>query len=371
MGSFYVRKNKVTWSLMEESWEGGNRIQKRVPPDAYGTLGFRPEMTIEEAKERARILNRSNTEERLKQVRAVRRAISHQIVESKVLPASLVEEFIEKIEEETFGSDVHTAKLLSQFKTVQELLKDLEIEPHDIHNHAKRIYKYFVDEEYSLDYSNKLLRILNEFGKFVCRKNKIPHEPVEAPRGKIREVIKDTYFDSDTFQGTTEPLLPAALEAAKPKLTVPGQYEWLFISIWFGLRATEVDGLKKQGHFRIEYDAELEVDVLYVYQTKLTSLERDARWKPIPVIYPEQKKALEYIKAGTFARPIYKTLRKAFDNRITLRSGRRGFTDLMLGLGQQLDDIAIWLGHATIDRTWKHYKNRRKVSFTKPKKSAS
>jgi integrase len=94
---------------------------------------------------------------------------------------------------------------------------------------------------------------------------------------------------------------------------------------------------------------------------------RERRWKPIPVIYPEQEIALEFLSGERLVRPCLKTLQKyAGNSKIGLYGGRKGFTDLMLSLGQKIEDISIWMGHTSIEVTWRYYKNKRAVSFTQP-----
>jgi integrase len=57
-------------------------------------------------------------------------------------------------------------------------------------------------------------------------------------------------------------------------------------------------------------------------------------------------------------------MRKAFGAGTTLYGGRKGFVDLMLSLGQNLENVSIWLGHKDISTTWEHYKDRDTLSFT-------
>jgi integrase len=66
-----------------------------------------------------------------------------------------------------------------------------------------------------------------------------------------------------------------------------------------------------------------------------------------------------------------KTLKKLFGGQTTCYSGRKGFTDLMQSNGQKLEDISLWLGHRSIEMTWKHYKDKKAIQFTEtPVRSA-
>ncbi len=65
------------------------------------------------------------------------------------------------------------------------------------------------------------------------------------------------------------------------------------------------------------------------------------------------------ISDGSFKRPLAKTVRKHFGMGHDNYAGRKGFVDLMLSKGQTLENISIWMGHSTLNRTWRSYKNKR------------
>jgi hypothetical protein len=46
-------------------------------------------------------------------------------------------------------------------------------------------------------------------------------------------------------------------------------------------------------------------------------------------------------------------MRQYFFKDIDLYGGRKGFTDLMLSKRNTVENISIWMGHRTLDRTWK------------------
>src|SRR6202034_68025 len=100
----------------------------------------------------------------------------------------------------------------------------------------------------------------------------------------------------------SEPLLPEKLELTKEKLKTEN-FNWLYLSVWLGLRPLEVDQLKNPELFRILTDTD-NVRILWVYQTKLVSVPHRYRWKLIPLIFDEQKKCLEIIEANNFMRPL-------------------------------------------------------------------
>ena len=129
--------------------------------------------------------------------------------------------------------------------------------------------------------------------------------------------------------------------------------------MWFGLRPTEVDSLHKKESWRIEV-LPTGRKVLWVYQTKIIGVPPEDRWKPIPLLFDEQHFALRIIEADNFKRPLTQTMRRYFGPGITLYAGRKGFSDLMLSKNQSFENISVWMGHASFQRTWKSYKQRRK-----------
>ena len=64
------------------------------------------------------------------------------------------------------------------------------------------------------------------------------------------------------------------------------------------------------------------------------------------------------LRGGVTKHPLVKTIRRHFGQEAALYGGRKGFTDLMLNRNQSLEHIAQWMGHSSIERTWRHYKSR-------------
>ena len=134
---------------------------------------------------------------------------------------------------------------------------------------------------------------------------------------------------------------------------------WLILSVWFGLRPKEIDNLRDRKLWSVETLPNGR-KILWVFQTKIIALPEEDRWKPIPIIYEEQKFALEILKSMNFKRPLVKTIRAHCGNGVDLYGGRKGFSDLMLSRKQSIENISIWMGHSSLDRTWRSYKSRRR-----------
>lgn len=361
MSSFYVRSlPSGNWRVLEEVWTDGVRTHKTVPKESYYALGINPIASLEEVRLRITQLNKSKSLERI--TTASRRVLKAVLVESVFFPEADCNEFVELIKVTSFGSMLHTEKLISHFQYIQKLINHLKIEPVDYFENKDLIYRYFMEKKNSLDYTKKLLRILNMWGKFICKKRGQYCEIVPMPKGQIRYAINDAYTASETFRGESDPLTQDTLDSVKQQITVPGNYEWLFISIWFGLRPSEIDSLKILKNYRISTD-DKGTRVLWVYQSKLTGIDPKKRWKGIPLLYPEQSTALEYILAGAFKKPIHKTMRKLFIENITLYGGRKNFEDMMIAKGHRLEHISGWMGHQNIQTTWGKYRNKRSVGY--------
>lgn len=359
---------KCGWKLRRTYWVEGKRHIEVIPVKAWLALGFTQEMNLQDARARASQINAEKSLEINKARKAALRALSLETSETALLPKAFVDEFSQNLLGRRSSSDQHKRKLVSHWKYLKKMILDLQIKPEEYADSAENIYDYFVGRETSLEYSLKLIGLMNRWGAFYCKKTGKFFEPVPNPKGKDRSMIADTYSDSQGFRGESDPLTPALLEAKRSSFSEE-QYRWLFISVWFGLRPQEINLLKTPNpkKWRIEFNEEKRVDVLWVYQPKLTAIEKDKRWKPIPIIFPQQKTAVNYINEGKLKAPLYKTMKTVFtSSRITLYGGRKGFMDLMLDNKQTLENIATWLGHQSIEMTWTKYRNKKRINFNKP-----
>ena len=153
-------------------------------------------------------------------------------------------------------------------------------------------------------------------------------------------------------------MLPEILTSTSGKINQPN-FNWLFISVWLGLRPQEIDNLHDKNLWKLEIPVQGR-KILWVFQTKIVALPLEDRWKPIPILFEEQEFAIRIIESENFKRPLIKTMRKYFGFEIDLYGGRKGFSDLMLSRGQALENISIWMGHSTLARTWVSYKNKKR-----------
>jgi integrase len=370
-GSFYVRKsptNRSGWRLMRQSFIDGKRIHKTIKKIALHALGFTATMTIEQAQARAKQLNAETSikrEETMRITRIAERVDRDQLFHAAFIPEETNVQFLVWLDQNTSGKAGYKEKMRIHWSSAKKAIISLGLRPEDYATNARRFYIYFTAQEYSFSYTQKLLRTINLYGIFVSRLIGKYFEEIPGPHGHDREMINDAYLDSDSYFGASEPLTPELLEAMKTSISEP-QYRWLWCSIWFGLRPSELDAILEDRQRKLWRIEEGEVDVLWVYQPKLTSLPRPKRWKPIPILFDEQRVAVDFLFGGDCDKPLTKTIQKYTGQHCTLYAGRKGFTDLMLEKGQRLEDVAQWLGHTNIQMTWSHYKDKRRVGFTKP-----
>jgi integrase len=345
-----------------------------VPPEAYASLGIRKSMTLDEVKARVAQINKEKRLEKKKVVAAVGNLKEMEIIESVYLPKDRAEGFRDWLIENHGIKGRSRKKILSHWRCVQRLIKATQLLPEQYHSNKKKILNHLIKQNYSLDYSKKVLRILNQYGAFVSEDQGRFYRPIGKLTPTEANRIRDGCFESKTYQGPSDALTPRQLESQKDKLK-PAQYRWLVLAVWFGLRPKEVDALNANDNKKL-FDIVTKVingkpiQVLCIYQSKLTAVKREDRWKYIPAFHDSQIEALKLVGEG-LQRPLNKTLKKLFGGQTTCYSGRKGFTDLMQSNGQKLEDISLWLGHRSIEMTWKHYKDKKAIQFTEtPVRSA-
>lgn len=363
-GSYYVRKLKNGWSVYYSSFDQGKRTDSKIELLAYRELGFDQKWSLAQAKNRCTILNKEKTLIQSRAREAAKTLITLESIDGLLFPDELVQAFNKKIYNENQGSDAHFLKVVSHFNRLQKLAKSLKLLPHDYKENEKLIYKYFESNRMSLDYSKKIISLMNRWGHFYAKQLNRFFEPVAPMRGIARERIADAHENKAGVRTESHPLSPELLESKKSKLN-EANYNFLFITVWFGLRPSEAISFKD---FKIQTNDE-GTKFLVVYQSKLKGLAKDKRYKAIPVLFKEQEIALKIIEAGDIKAPIYKIMRSVFGESYGLYAGRKGFTDLMLNKGYSLEDVSLWLGHASIETTWKRYKNKNPLNLKTPQRN--
>lgn len=374
---YYIRslpkkKKLPKWKVQFVSYKNCHLPKKRKPTkrrtwdiakERWRTLGFHTGMEFADAKTRSRQLNAQlllkQQEERIRKLQ--RNDEEFRSKSHTVLPREFVEEFEKHFIRARPNPSLQERRRLNRirlvWKAAQKMILMIQIEPSEWFFHLNDIYDYFQTQQLSLYYMQSILKIANFWGFFISRKLAKPFLPVPPPRGYERQRLLDAFYSKKKHRKPSLPLTPERLSEAKEKMN-KGNFNWLLISVWFGLRPQEIENLHNRSLWAVE-TAGNGRKILRVFQTKIVALPPEDRWKPIPILFTEQEFILKTIQDGNFKKPLWKTMRAHFGNGTGLYSGRKGFTDLMLSKGHSLENISIWMGHSSLDRTWRSYKNKR------------
>lgn len=338
-------------------------MESKVDGHALASLGFSDHMTPAEAKAHAKKLNALSAIERKQQasqVKAAERLTDLITIERSIVPKELSEQFISHIEKNWYGGQYNLRKMILHWNLVQAILTKLKLQPHEFFEKKNDFYKHFEREKFSKSYVEKILKVVNAWGEFYSQQSKTYYKRIPNPKGIVLEAIVDA---SDADGLGAAPLALETLRGMKSRLPV-GQWEYMRATLWLGLRPSDLDAIIEDPSY-MKTRTQSGTIILSVYQPKLTSVKKEKRWKHIPLFHPEMKAAYQDIKNKVVDKPLVKTLKSAAPNipTIGLYSGRKGFTDLMLSLDQTLENISLWLGHTSIERTWRNYKDKELVTF--------
>ena len=336
-----------------------------IPKFQWGDLGFNQHMTIEQARTRASQLNAIEKSKSFEERQQIYLRSRQQF--ERECRAVFPELFKSQFENQYIfgpGRSASQKDTSAHWNATQRLLLRLSLDPSDWFDHSPEFYSYFLEKKYSMSYICKILRITNLWGFFITRRLGKPFMPIPRPRGRQRRQLEEAYFQKrNRYRMESDPILPIDLKRVSGKLNVM-DFNWLYLSVWLGLRPKEVDQLLNSDMVKYEILSD-GTAVIWIFQTKLTSIPPDRRWKPIPLLFQEQKVIPEMISERDFKRPLVQTVKRHFGKGTTLYGGRKGFTDLMLSKGQRLEDISQWLGHRSIERTWRNYKDYRIFHFSR------
>lgn len=375
---YYVRQTKnkrltPNWKVQFISYKKQDcvtdakkpRKEWNIPRQRWLPLGFHESMSFEQAQARAKQIN---AQLEIKRQEELRRKIELEYDTLKTQCNAAVPEIYKTEFELKFISRPHHTKsskkrFYTSWSATQRMLQEIPIDPFDWFENNHLFYDYFFRKQFSFSYIKKVLLVTNLWGQFLSRRLGQTFVRVPIPRGTERARLLEAYLQKRGDRPLqSDPITPIKLEKAKPKLRTI-QYNWLYLSVWFGLRPQEVDQLKDDRFVRLQRDLNGTL-ILWIYQTKLMAVSPRHRWKLIPIIFREQKLGLKIIRDKFFERPRIRTVKRHFGFRTTLYGGRKGFTDLMLAHEQNFIHISQWMGHSSIDRTWRSYKSRRIVHYS-------
>lgn len=329
--AFVVLRVRNGWRVRHDRYEGPKRLSRRIPVKEYSQVGFSEHMTLLEARERAKQLTATTA---LKRQEEKRQGIKDRIRAQETRLAALIPH------EGGFALLLDTNRQQMQWRAAKELIIALPVSYAHWSEAKSRIYSYFLEKKWGVDYSRRLIKLMNRYGRYVARLQGTMYEDIPPLYGHYKERLVDASRKQKSL-----PLSPEELEKAKGTLAVE-HYRWIFLTIWFGLRPEEADGtpsvVEQQGH-----------TWLRVYQSKLTSLPKAKRLKFIPILFPEQWEGIKLL-AERRERPSRARMKKVKAG-AGLYAGRHGFIQLMKSRGRGPNEAHKWMGHTNINRTLEVY----------------
>lgn len=331
-------------------------------------------MTAIEAKAKLiefRKLNKSARLDVARQDRAFKRYAKARTIDQILFPKDLVDVFEEKMRLENFGSQKHLEKKLYIFATVQEIMNHLKIAPEVYAENSKIILKYFADNQYSLNYCQKIISIMNDWGKFASGKGSGFYKIIPQPKGNAREKIND---QSQLKTGVRKEALPMSEDLLNKIIGLnqlhPREINFLKATFYLGLRPEELMRTPNGGKHYSKLQHITGVNVVSIYQEKLKGVPDNKRTKHIPIKWDEQKEAVKIIEDQSFKKPTYKAIKKiaralgcnSGNRALGLYSGRKGFTNWCFDKGEKsFQSVASWLGHLDPSTTYSVYRDREQV----------
>lgn len=357
------------WKAQWETYPEGKRRATMIKPKDYVRYDLAETMTYEEARA---IADHYNAKERKTRDEAKRQSILEKVAKmDKAIVLYLPHAFSEVFLKEKLAS-IRDERAKKRYQTlwraVRKTVEELEMDTYDWARRRKEIFIFFSEKHWSPAYVKKIIFVMNQWGEFLSDKQGKIYRNIKSPKGGDRELISDAYYETLKASKDSEPLTVDDLAKAKQTMK-PEQWKWIYVSLWFGLRPEEVSGLHRvtpdAGRMAHEIRFEGTQKIVWFYQWKKRTMPKPKRWKRVPVLFPEQEIAIGFIQENQLEEPLPKTLKGHLKKRLHLYGGRKGFQDLMTSHGREFFEIMDWLGHESIERTWRDYKNRQKALISR------
>ncbi len=382
VGSFYARtaRNGESFTLYRKRFLNNFPVHERIDESRYQNFSLNIHMTFLEAKARVSEINKSNKQKKIeitKRDRAFVRYQEHLTGNQEYFPADSVKLFEDKMEAEHFGSLKHLEKKLTIFSTAKEILNALKITPDRYFENSKLIYKKFMNAGYSVNYCQKLISVMNDWGRFFCSRGSGFYKVIPSPKGVIRAEIDRSAKNKTAGVRKeaiplTEELLNQIISNNRTSLTFSDKEINFFKATFFlGLRPDELmKSVNGGNNYSRITDLKSGLEVVRIEQEKLSGLSSDKRTKLIAIKWQEQQSAVEIIETKNFSKPSYEKITKMAKaikcntklKSFGLYSGRKGFTNWCFDKGET-DCFAIssWLGHSSPEMTFKVYRDRQRL----------
>ena len=263
---YYIRKlpwkkSKPAWKLQFISYKKEDKKLAEaknpkkewdVDKKRWTALGFHSEMSFSDAQVRAKQINAQRFIKEQEKRLCLRKKLekAEQIKNEFCLPIEFVSEFEKRFirvrDSETITGRRKKSRAHIIWRAAQKAIAAIQIEPSEWFYHIHEIYDHFHRCQYSLRYIHVILKITNLWGFFISRKLAQPFLPIPVPRGYERMRLIEANYQklNESVRRASKPLTPELLQAVVEKLNREN-FNWLFLSVWFGLRPQEIDNLKK------------------------------------------------------------------------------------------------------------------------------
>lgn len=351
---YYVSKEGKNGGWYVEHEARGKRRRVRKKDREWELLGFANCKTIVDARLNAKQLTLDEKRNRKTANFMALENLSKELNEklATIFPSKVLEDF-----ERTKIGKKQTTK--ARWITAKKAALAVGLPLREWNNSQEDFYNWFEEKRFSPDYSNRLIKLLNRWGKFYSHRLDRSYNEIDSVRGDMAIRLARAQEKAKGRAGKSKRLSFALLEKKKRELR-PDTYKWLYLSVAFGLRPEEINtSLQTKGKWgeKIE-NGELG---LHIYQPKLERKFSNPKkcWKRIPIRTKEQKTALTFVREQEFAAISYRTLlneiRKVFGRGFTTYAGRKEFFPYLVGQGFARADVSKWLGHRSLETAVRHY----------------
>lgn len=382
LGSLYARSTRkgAGFTLYKKYFLNGKPVHEPILEGSYSNYSLNIYMSFAEANKRVSELNKSNKtkkKEIAQRDRNFKRYYESITSDHELFPADGVKIFLNRMERENFGSQKHLEKKQMIFGTAQEIIKSLKIKPDFYFDNSKLIYKKLIQAQYSVNYCQKLISVMNDRGKFFCLRGSGFYKAIPAPRGIVRSQIdaaakqKTTGVRKEALPMTVE-ILDRIISTNKTKIIfTEKEINFFKATFYFGLRPDElVKAVNGGNNYSRFTDIKSGLETIRIEQEKLKNLSQDKRMKLIAVKCNEQVEAYKIIELKMFSKPTYAAIKKMAKelkcntqlNSLGLYSGRKGFINWCFDRGET-DCFAIssWMGHSSPEMSFRVYRDRQRL----------
>jgi hypothetical protein len=374
--SYFAAKNwnnPNLWRVIWRKYTAGTKkpATRHIPEAEYRHIGVTKEMTFDEVKA---ILKKVNLELIHKDREDKRNAVALRMAADKEIECiHLPGPFVEKFENDHLATrysmnPARLKKVLKLWRAGQKIIRKIKKPVDQWHRYPEPFFKHFVENSVSPGYAKNILSIINIWIDFLGQEQGVMYRPIPAPSNDHQSKINDAFDESGNSKASLV-ITPEMLDKLKTPLK-PEQFNWVYCTVWLGLRPNEATALLDKKRTEVVYGGE--DPVLKIYQSKLKNVpKKEDRWKYIPLGLPQQLKCLDMIASGLIEEPLAKTLSNRFGEGHTLYGGRKGFHELMVGrYGQPELEVCRWLGHKSLDMAMKHYAKKDSARWLHTKKAS-